>query len=440
MSGMRALVVGVLTVAVLAAVGGTTPAPASGRHLLLVSIAGLRPDFYLDDGFPAPELRALRAAGSHARVAEPVFPTTSYPGHATIVTGVRPARHGVLFDLRFMPEARDPWYDDAAALRAPALWQWARGAGLTTAAIDWPSTVGASIDLLVPGREYAVLREPLVRLRAGATPGLLERLDVLPGAEAVGDPERWDAFVAAAAAAVIRDARPHLALVRFSGVARVQRRLGRDAPEVRAALGRVDAHVGSLVRALGDAVGGRAAVIVTGDHGYQEARVLVNPNEVLARAGLRDCPEPGDRWRATAHVAGGAAAVYVNPPHDDEARATAESALRAAAGARYGVLPRVQLDELGAMPGAALGLEAARRYVLGPGCGEGLTGRAMGAAGGFLPTRPHMATGFVAAGDGIRAGVTLPRVRLIDVAPTAARLLGVAAPAVEGRTLDELLE
>jgi hypothetical protein len=50
-----------------------------------------------------------------------------------------------------------------------------------------------------------------------------------------------------------------------------------------------------------------------------------------------------------------------------------------------------------------------------------------------------MPTGFIAAGAGVRAGVSLERVRLIDVAPTAARLLGIQAPPVEGRVLEEIL-
>jgi hypothetical protein len=37
-------------------------------------------------------------------------------------------------------------------------------------------------------------------------------------------------------------------------------------------------------------------------------------------------------------------------------------------------------------------------------------------------------------------GVALERVRLVDIAPTAARLLGLATPAVEGRVLGEILE
>ena len=51
-----------------------------------------------------------------------------------------------------------------------------------------------------------------------------------------------------------------------------------------------------------------------------------------------------------------------------------------------------------------------------------------------------MATGFIAAGAGVRRGVVLDRIRLIDIAPTAAHLLGIAAPPVEGRVLREILE
>jgi hypothetical protein len=50
-----------------------------------------------------------------------------------------------------------------------------------------------------------------------------------------------------------------------------------------------------------------------------------------------------------------------------------------------------------------------------------------------------MATGFIAAGGGVRTGVALERIGLVDVAPTAAWLLGVSLPGVEGRVLTEIL-
>src|SRR4030095_1157892 len=86
-----------VTVVLTALVGcaGQAPRVPRARHVLIVSIDGLRPEFYLDEAWAAPELRALLKAGSYARAAEGVFPTVTYPNHASIVTGVRPARHGV---------------------------------------------------------------------------------------------------------------------------------------------------------------------------------------------------------------------------------------------------------------------------------------------------------------------------------------------------------
>jgi predicted AlkP superfamily pyrophosphatase or phosphodiesterase len=419
----------------------STDAPAP-RHLVLITIDGLRPEFYLDPTYPAPTLRALAAAGSAARAVEPVFPSVTYPAHASIVTGVRPSRHGVLFNVRFEPPAaRGRWYEDAADLRAPPLWEWARAAGLRTAGVSWPSTRGARIDLLVPERDYYARPDPLPLLRDAATPGLFERTGVTPSAAIFRDVREWDAFLAATAVALIRDARPHLLLLHLVETDIAQHRGGREGDEVRPALARIDAHLQAIRQAIADAgLAARAVVVVTGDHGFQDVSRVVFPNDLLARAGLRGCPGPGERWRATAHVAGGAAAVFVTPPGDAEATRAAEAVLARHAAAHYTLLPRSRLDDLGAMEGAAFALEAAPGFAFGGGCGRGLTRARPGGAHGFLPSRATMATGFVAAGPGVRPGVLVEAMRLVDIAPTAARLLGLAAPAVEGRVLTEILE
>src|SRR5712691_10457403 len=59
------------------------------RHVILISIDGLRPEFYLDSGYPAPILRKLAASGARAQTVEPVFPSNTNPSHATILCGLR---------------------------------------------------------------------------------------------------------------------------------------------------------------------------------------------------------------------------------------------------------------------------------------------------------------------------------------------------------------
>ncbi len=396
--------------------------PGRARHVVIVSIDGLRPEFYLDDSWAAPELRALLKAGSHARAAEGVFPTVTYPNHATIVTGVRPARHGVLSNT--IPTAagtRGRWYEEVSDLRASPIWEWARTAGLTTAAVSWPVTAGARIDLLVPERDYYAQKEPLERLRADSTPGIFDRLGVTPKAEMFKDVVLWDAFLTETVTAMIRQARPNLLLVHLVQTDYFQHRIGREGAETKAAVARVDAHVGAIRRALAEAgLADRSVIIVTGDHG--------------------GCPEPGDGWRATAYIAGGSAAILVQPPRDAATAAAAEKALREAARDAYTIVSRAELDALGALPNAAFALAAAPGFAMGSGCRGSLIVSGSGGQHGYLPSHPRMPTGFIAAGAGVRAGVALERVRLVDIAPTAARLLGLATPDIEGRVLGEILE
>ncbi|HEV3483840.1 MAG TPA: hypothetical protein VG106_00420, partial [Vicinamibacterales bacterium] len=60
-------------------------------------------------------------------------------------------------------------------------------------------------------------------------------------------------------------------------------------------------------------------------------------------------------------------------------------------------------------------------------------------AHGYLGTDPDLRALFIASGRGIKKGVTLDVIDSVDVAPTAARLLNVDLPHVEGKVLTEIL-
>ena len=173
----------------------------SARHVILISIDGLRPEFYLDSEYPAPILRKLAASGARAQTVEPVFPSNTNPNHATILTGLRPNRHGILFNVHFEPDGtRGGWYEDASELRAPSLWMWARTAGLRTASLNWPTTHFAQIDLLVTGGDYPANEAGLAKLAQTTTTGLFALARVTPSVAALKDDVTWDALMAATAA------------------------------------------------------------------------------------------------------------------------------------------------------------------------------------------------------------------------------------------------
>lgn len=45
------------------------------KHVVLITIDGFRPDFYLDDAWDTPNLKILRKNGFHAKGVNSVFPS-----------------------------------------------------------------------------------------------------------------------------------------------------------------------------------------------------------------------------------------------------------------------------------------------------------------------------------------------------------------------------
>jgi predicted AlkP superfamily pyrophosphatase or phosphodiesterase len=67
----------------------------------MLSIDGLSAAALADSTVALPSLRGLISRGAHARRLTPVFPSVTWPCHTSIVTGVSPARHGVLGNMVF---------------------------------------------------------------------------------------------------------------------------------------------------------------------------------------------------------------------------------------------------------------------------------------------------------------------------------------------------
>ena len=88
---------------------------APALPMVLISIDGLKPDYVLDadkQGLKIPNLRRLVAEGAHATGVTGVLPTVTYPSHTTMVTGVAPAKHGVIANSPFDPFSKNlnGWY------------------------------------------------------------------------------------------------------------------------------------------------------------------------------------------------------------------------------------------------------------------------------------------------------------------------------------------
>jgi arylsulfatase A-like enzyme len=424
--------------------GGASQEPQKAEHpVILISIDGLRPEFYQPgSGWNAPVLQALAARGATAEAAEPIYPTVTYSNHTTLVTGVHSAQHGILSNTVFTTEGGSTplWYWDASHVKAPTIWARAQAAGLSTAILTWPATVGAKTRWVLP----EIFASPPVT--TGSTWALMrERMDPelereLTGVNQDEPPEGFeprDRWVAGAASHLLKNKKPDFTLIHIIGVDKAEHDFGRDAPETKSALRDADVQLGRILSATDPA---RATILLTGDHGFYDYDKLLRPATLWA----------SQPWasRIVLHPAGGSAAVYVrgSVPLASKDQAKLMSILRHGQGAKtYRVLGREELDRLQAFPGALCALDPVTATA-GNRPGYSIVAQTKGPLVEKLPrTRgnhgpvasdPHLMTGLIAVGPGIKAGTRLGRVRLLDIAPTVASLLGVPFPEAQGRPID----
>ncbi|HTJ12342.1 MAG TPA: ectonucleotide pyrophosphatase/phosphodiesterase [Dinghuibacter sp.] len=389
------------------------------QHVILVTIDGFRPDYYLDTTWHAYTLQELARNGVHAEGVNSVFPSITYPSHTTVVTGVQPSTHGVYYNDVFDPSARGRIYWNDSSIHAPTLWGAVTKAGMRADALLWPVSAEAPVryDLPDVGSMGEAVREKYAR-PAGFVDTL--RKFVFDGAARIE--YGHDQNVAKIAAYVIAHDKPNYLTVHLFSVDHFSHEQGRHGDHVAAAIRDADSAVAIISDAIKAAgIGDSTVLIVTGDHGFLDVTHHVNPNVWLADAGLFP--------KARFNSAGGSAWLYLQDTAD---KAKVLQALPDSARAYFRIIDRPQMDAIGANPECALALSGLNGASFGnQDKGPAIT-PGKGGAHGYFPDFHEIQTGFIIAGPGIARGGTIHAMNLRDIAPTVARILGIDFPSAQG--------
>jgi predicted AlkP superfamily pyrophosphatase or phosphodiesterase len=207
------------------------PAVSLTRHVLLVSIDGLRPDAI--HAFHAPTLQRLIREGSYTLSASTIVPSKTLPSHTSMLTGEMPDRHGVLWNTLASAE-RD-------TVELPTVFGVARAGGYRTAAFFSKS-------------KFHALQLPGTLDFSQAPRGWFGRW---AGDRTVTDVERH-----------LESAKPNLLFVHLSDTDRAGHDDGWMSDSYGRAVARTDALVARMLDAAARAFGPTGfSVIVTADHG-----------------------------------------------------------------------------------------------------------------------------------------------------------------------------
>lgn len=273
-------------------------AAAEPRKLVVLSVDGLDHRYLASRDQLGLHLKNMRriaeegwwAAGGMVGV----VPTMTWPSHTTLITGLRPAEHGILANRR-PPEEGGDYYWSATLLRARTLWHQLSGRGRSSAAITWPVTVDAAITWNLP--EYFRERNggamDLRSVLEKATPGLGDAI----AAAHPSFPTYWmdDRARALAAVWLLRHRKPDLLLVHFVDHDSDAHAWGPFSREAKARLEYTDELIGLVLEALPP----NTVVALLGDHGFERVERDLNVAAWLKTRGVSGAVQVRGGWLET---------------------------------------------------------------------------------------------------------------------------------------------
>lgn len=234
-----------LAASVLFFLAAQARAAGTDSPLILISLDGFRHDYCEKYPEESRTLREMRAGGASARGLVPVFPSNTFPGHYSLVTGLHPARHGIVnndfFDAErgaFFHYFQPGSFRDGSWWGGEPIWVTAERQGRRAAAHFWA------------GSEAVI---------GGVRPAFWKPFDYsTPFARRLDEVCDWLRKPAAE--------RPAIVAFYLEEVNGAGHRFGPDSPEVAAAVRKVDSHLAEMRVRLRE-LGLTPNFVVVSDHG-----------------------------------------------------------------------------------------------------------------------------------------------------------------------------
>lgn len=371
------------------------PGQQSKPYVLLISLDGFRYDYAERDH--ATNLLALAKDGVTAKALIPSFPTSTFPNHYTIVTGLYPAHHGIV-DNSFWNEGPGHRAEfrssdsvsttDGNWWGGTPLWVLAEEQGMRAASFFWPGS-DAEIRHTRPTYFYKYDGK-------------------IPNEQRVAQVVEWLKLPKAQ--------RPHFITLYFSDVDHQGHDFGPDAPQTRDAIRSIDTLLGKLfgeVRSLSLPLD----IFVVSDHGMAAVTGDIDMSKLTNLNGVDVAPNSTD-FKFYSSDPKRIDQLY-SDLHGRDPRFEIYRPAEIPERLHYSGNPRI--GDL-----VALATEPVILH-LAPKPGQTLS---KGMHGYDVARIPDVRGIFFAAGPDLKAGITVEEFENIHIYPLIARILGLKLPAV----------
>lgn len=428
------------------------------RYFIIVSFDALGSRDLIDLQ-ELPAFQRLIKESAHCLNVTSVYPSLTYPCHTSISTGMLPKNHGVEANTLLQPNRSSPdWHWTRDHIKVDTFYDAALRKGYSVCSLLWPVTGKSAITYNLP--EVFANRpwhhQVPVTLAHGTKSFLLDinrRFGHLR--KGIQQPE-LDLFVEATAHHMLRTKKPHVLMMHFVELDAMRHQYGYDSEEAKKALKSYDAKLQGLFDLLEEeGLLKDTTLFVLGDHDQLPVHTALYMNSILKDKGYLEVKKGKiRRYKAIAQSLDGSCYIHLSKDIQKEEKEALKSLLyklrdRENFGIEH-VLTEEEVRLRGASSTASFMLEAKRGFYFrdehhrGASLKEDPTKKGEDHHGksthGFDPLKKDYQTVFFALGKGIKQGVTLPSMSLVDEGPTFAHSMGTVLHDTDGRILHELFE
>lgn len=396
---------------------------------------------------------------SYCKEVYSVYPTLTYPAHASIVTGKYPKNHGIINNTLLQPNRERPdWYWQRKYIKGETLYDLAIDSGMTVAALLWPVTAKSRIQYNLPeifaNRPWQ--NQIMVSLLNGS-PIYQYVLNKKFGhlRDGLKQPN-LDNFTHQSLLYTIKNKKTDITLAHYTDLDTIRHHYGFYSNEAIEALKRHDIRLGEMIKTIKETgTYEDSTIILLGDHSSLDEDTVINLNVLLKRNKLITVNNKGKitDYKAITKTCDGSCYLYLKDKNNIELINDIKKLIEdfnAETQCIEGIFSQEEAIELGADPACSMMFEAKKGfYFLDNTEGDVIkviTPKDVGtvpdvtlSTHGYSPFKKDYTTVFIASGKGIKKNIEIPKINLIDEAPTLAKLIGVEFKETDGRVLEEIL-
>lgn len=404
-----------------------------------------------------PNFSKLIKNGALIKNVESVYPSLTYPAHATIVTGKYPKNHGVINNtvLDFKNDNPD-WYWYRKYIKGDTIFDLAEKSGMKTCSILWPVTARSKITYNMP-EIFCTKRYDNQILKSALAGSKIYQVNMNKkfGYLRQGMEEPYlDNFATEVAKKTIRELKPNLILLHLIDSDSQKHKYGIENKEVIESLKRHDERLGEIIESLKLAgIYEDSTIIALGDRSQINVNNVIKLNSILMKNDLINVN--GNKiksYKAIAKSCDGSSYIYLKNKNDVETRKKVRDILNELKNKYSNVIEEVynneEIKNLGADINASFMIEAKRGYYfIDDFLGEAIEvidesskiKHKLRASHGYLPSRDNYKTFFIAYGKTIKKGVVLEKGKLINHGPTIAKILDIDLRDCDGIVEERIL-